>query len=59
MDERIIDWGVSYLKRRFPIVKLDDEKAIRNAVSDLMFMGKYGRHREPGAVVIPGKLDAE
>ncbi len=59
MDERIIEWGVGYLKRRFPIVKLDGEETIRNVVSDLMFIGKYGQHREPNAVVVPGKLDAQ
>ncbi|KKK67514.1 hypothetical protein LCGC14_2953280 [marine sediment metagenome] len=59
MDERIIEWGVGYLKRRFPIVQLDGEETIRNVVSDLMFIGKHGRYREPDTVVVPGKLDAQ
>ncbi len=59
MDDKIIDWGVGYLKRRFPIVQLDGEETIRNVVSDLMFIGKYGQYREPDAVVVPGNLDAQ
>jgi len=50
VNEKIIDWGVGYLKRRFPIVQLDGEETIRNVVSDLMFVGKYGQHRELNAV---------
>ncbi len=57
MDERIIEWGVGYLKRRFPIVQLDGEETIRNVVSDLMFIGKYGHSTDSDAVQGPGKLD--
>ncbi len=59
VDEKIIDWGVGYLKRRFPIVQLDGDERIRNVVSDLMFMGKHGQYREPDAVVIPGDLSSQ
>ena len=51
MDDQIIDWGVDYLLRRFPIVQLEADARIRNAVSDLMFIGKYGKHVEKGVVI--------
>ncbi len=59
MDEKIIDWGVGYLKRRFPIIQLDGEETIRNVVSDLMFIGKHGHSTDSDAVRVPGKLDAQ
>ena len=31
--------------------RVDGEERIRNVVSDLMFIGKYGKYRDPDAVV--------
>ena len=52
VDEQLINWGVGYLQRRFPIVQMEKNETIRNVVSDLMFIGKYGRPVEDDAVIV-------
>lgn len=41
IDERVIEYGLRYLSRRFPLLQIEKEQNVRNAVSDLMFLGKF------------------
>jgi hypothetical protein len=54
VDERIIEYGFRYLRRRFPILQLEKEENVRNAASDLMFIGKFAEPVERDAVRIDG-----
>ena len=41
VHKEVLEYGEQYLLRRFPLLQLEGVEDVRNAVSDLMFMGKY------------------
>ncbi len=56
VDERLIEWGIGYLESRLPLTQIDAAEIVRNVVSDLMFVGKYGDPVSPRFIKIQSRI---